>query len=363
MKLPHTDVETFGCFQSFIYTGEVYDKRGGKDIPDYKVLLSVWKLATHLRMAPLRVAVLNSMAERREKTNYIPNTPLLMQAWRETEEGSGLRLMLVGWAAEHMRASPEIRSEFAKSLPQEILSELVIVMSDLPSVSPQLPQHPVLPRPGAAVVYTSPYGNPTTANEPVERPKSTKRARKSEINTADGDEPFEIKPPVKKTARKSEPIRRLTAPTNRRSTGSGLASSSSSAAAEPLSPEKELQFCADLIQRMLSGPGYWTRLVGPFKNAVDPILDNVPNYFSVVKKPMDLKSIKSKMDKGEYTSAAEFESDVRLIFQNCYEYWQKGDKIWDECEAFERYFNEKWGARNRWTGAAEGKGVKAEVMD
>jgi hypothetical protein len=63
--------------------------------------MGVWKLATRLRMAPLRVAVLDVMAERRQLTSHIPGTPLLIQAWQETEEGSGLRRMLIGWAAEH----------------------------------------------------------------------------------------------------------------------------------------------------------------------------------------------------------------------------------------------------------------------
>ena len=101
VKLPDTDVETFGCFQNFIFTGQVYDKAGGREIPDYPLLMGVWKLATRLRMAPLRVAVLDVTAERRQKTSCIPGTPLLIQAWRETEEGSGLRLMLITWAAEH----------------------------------------------------------------------------------------------------------------------------------------------------------------------------------------------------------------------------------------------------------------------
>jgi hypothetical protein len=52
-------------------------------------------------MAPLRVAVLNAMAERRQLTSTIPGTSLLIQAWKETEDGSGLRKMLIDWTAEH----------------------------------------------------------------------------------------------------------------------------------------------------------------------------------------------------------------------------------------------------------------------
>lgn len=101
VRLPHTEVEVFGCFQCFIYTGKVYDKENGRPIPEYPQLLGVWKLATQFQMASLRVAVLDVMAERREQTNRIPGAGLLIQAWKETEEGSGLRRMLIGWAAEH----------------------------------------------------------------------------------------------------------------------------------------------------------------------------------------------------------------------------------------------------------------------
>lgn len=104
VKLPDTDVETFGCFQNFIYTGAVYNK-ASNSIPDYPLLMGVWKLATKLRMAPLRVAVLDVMNERRQQTSCIPGTPLLVQAWKETEEGSGLRTMLITWAAEHSEYS------------------------------------------------------------------------------------------------------------------------------------------------------------------------------------------------------------------------------------------------------------------
>jgi hypothetical protein len=83
----------------------LYARDEGQRIPDYVVLLNVWKLATKLQMVGLRVAVLSAMAERRKEMGRIPGTSLLVQAWKETEEGSGLRLMLITWAAEHSRFS------------------------------------------------------------------------------------------------------------------------------------------------------------------------------------------------------------------------------------------------------------------
>jgi hypothetical protein len=105
VRVPDTDVETFGCFQNFIYTGAVYDKVNGIPIPDYTKLMGVWKLATKLKMPGLRLAVLDVMAERRQETNCIPGPALLIQAWEQTEDGSGLRKMLIGWVAEHSKSS------------------------------------------------------------------------------------------------------------------------------------------------------------------------------------------------------------------------------------------------------------------
>jgi hypothetical protein len=242
-----------------------------------------------------------------------------------------------------VRASPEIRNAFAKSLPQEILSELVIVMSDLPAVPTFIPQ---APKPQINLIHN----NPPEVDFQIVRP-AVKRSRKSEVGFSNAaDDVYEVKPTIKK-ARKSEPIARKV---NRRASGPNTATENM----VPLTPEEDLNYCRGMISRMLSGPGYWTRLVGPFRNPVDPISDNVPNYFDVVKRPMDLRTIKGKMDRGEYTTAAEFEADVRLICQNCYEYWTENDKPFKDCLDFEDYFNKQWNARHKWAPT-----IKTEIID
>jgi hypothetical protein len=233
-------------------------------------------------------------------------------------------------------ASPEIRNQFAKSLPQEILCELVITLSDLSA--------------GPPVAHHQPHAIPAVHHiHELEPPRpSNKRNRKTDIGPLPGpDDAFEVKP-AKKQARKSEPNRRTT-------------NNSRSGALEPvpLSPEKELEFCRDLIVRMTSGPGYWTRLVAHFKHPVDPVAAGMPNYFAVVKRPMDLMTIRGRMERNEYPSSAEFLADVRQIFQNCYEYWTNEDSVFKDCERFEKYFSEQWNDRHKWIGPK----IKAEVID
>lgn len=242
-----------------------------------------------------------------------------------------------------MRCSPEHRNAFAKSLPQEILSELVIVMSELPTNTPF---------PVRAVKHALPV-EVFDAEPP--RP-STKRARKSaaDVVMIAPDVDFDVKPVIKKAARKSEPNRRA----SRRVSQVFIPTAEEDV---NWTPEKEMEFCRGMIDRMIQGPGFWTRLVGPFRKPVNPTVDSVPNYFDVVKRPMDLSTIKAKIVGGVYASGAEFEADVRLIFQNCYEYWTQEDAIWDTCQAFEKYFNEQWGNRHRWNGSKIR--IKAEVID
>ena len=340
VKLPEVSVDTFGCFQSFIYTGEVYDKRIGMETPDYGVLLRVWSLATKLRMAPLRMQVMNTMYERRMMTRHVPGPELLIEAWKQTDNCSALRKMLLNWAAENMRDVAEFRPQYAKALPQEILAELVIIMSD-PASIPVFPTHPQAPQP-------PPLHTNGIMDVAEDHPKSAKRPRKSEptIGVPNGDDNYEAKPIIKKVRKSTGgdyPLVRK--PPRKSSLANGFASPSHNTI---MTPEKELDFCRDLIQRMLSGPGFWTRLVGPFKKPVDPVTDKVPKYFDVVKKPMDLTTIKTKMNNGQYSSAPEFEADVKQIFQNCYEYWTQDDPIFKLCEQFEKYFHEKWNLRHKW---------------
>lgn len=241
-----------------------------------------------------------------------------------------------------MRSNPEHRNNFAKSLPQEILSELVIVMSDF-SANPAFPARNVK------------HALPVEAQN-MELARPAKRVRKSaaDVMIIAPDADFDVKPTTKKPARRSEPNRRV----NRRISQAVITTAEDDA---EWTQEKEMEFCQGMIDRMIQGPGFWTRLVGPFRNPVNPAVDNVPNYFDVVKRPMDLSTIKAKIMGGAYTSGAEFEADVRLIFQNCYEYWTQEDAIWDTCQAFEKYFNEQWGNRHRWNGTRTR--IKAEVID
>ena len=52
-------------------------------------------------------------------------------------------------------------------------------------------------------------------------------------------------------------------------------------------------------------------------------LIQVPNYYKIIKQPMDLKKVKKKLQLRSsqyYQSTQEFVSDMRLVFKNCAKY-------------------------------------------
>ena len=105
----------------------------------------------------------------------------------------------------------------------------------------------------------------------------------------------------------------------------------------------ELKFC-DKVLAELFKPKY-SYCNYPFLTPVDPVALNIPTYHSIIKKPMDLSTIRTKLDQGQYENAKEFEADVRLVFQNCYKFNRPGDLIDTAGHQLETVFNTEFGKK------------------
>ena len=92
-----------------------------------------------------------------------------------------------------------------------------------------------------------------------------------------------------------------------------------------------------------------------FSRPVDPIRDGVPNYFEVVKRPMDLGTVKQKLAMNArrldeplaasmYRSPAEFKADMDLIWENCFLYNPPGYEVRDMGAALKAEFERRWKA-------------------
>jgi len=79
-----------------------------------------------------------------------------------------------------------------------------------------------------------------------------------------------------------------------------------------------MKACNEIIKEMFSKKH--SAYAWPFYKPVDTEQLDLHDYKSVIKKPMDLGTVKTKMESRDYRSPAEFAIDMRLIFTNCYKY-------------------------------------------
>ena len=68
-----------------------------------------------------------------------------------------------------------------------------------------------------------------------------------------------------------------------------------------------------------------------FHKPVNPVELGIPDYFKVIKKPMDFSTIKKKLINNLYTNFKEFTEDVELTFDNCYLYNGKESSVGLSC--------------------------------
>jgi len=57
-----------------------------------------------------------------------------------------------------------------------------------------------------------------------------------------------------------------------------------------------------------------------FHAPVDPVALCIPDYYTIVKEPMDFGTIKKKLTDHVYMTCKEFVDDVELVFSNCINY-------------------------------------------
>ncbi|CAM0945359.1 unnamed protein product [Alopecurus aequalis] len=79
-----------------------------------------------------------------------------------------------------------------------------------------------------------------------------------------------------------------------------------------------------------------------FNVPVDVEKLNIPDYNDIIKHPMDLGTIKKKLDSGSYTSPSDFAADVRLTFNNAITYNPRGHAVHDMAIQLNKMFESRW---------------------
>jgi hypothetical protein len=77
-----------------------------------------------------------------------------------------------------------------------------------------------------------------------------------------------------------------------------------------------------------------------FLNPVDASL--YPDYYTIIKHPMDLATMSLKLDREEYSAVEQFVADVQLMLRNCFTYNKPGTVGYAMGQNVEKAFKKEW---------------------
>lgn len=97
-----------------------------------------------------------------------------------------------------------------------------------------------------------------------------------------------------------------------------------------------LQKCASILKSMKE-----KHEAGPFLEPVDWEYYGLTDYPEVIKKPMDLGTVTTNLESGQYSTVEKFQADVRLVWKNAMMYNQPGSEIYTTAEKLSQAFEKK----------------------
>jgi len=100
---------------------------------------------------------------------------------------------------------------------------------------------------------------------------------------------------------------------------------------------QDLELCLKLVRSLQSHSDAW-----PFKEPVDPIKLGIPDYFTIIKRPMDFQTIEGRLTNSHYTSPDQVLVDIDLIFTNSLTYNQPGSDICKMAKALQSLTKKKF---------------------
>lgn len=107
------------------------------------------------------------------------------------------------------------------------------------------------------------------------------------------------------------------------------------AAAQSLSPI--FKECLALLKRLKE-----EEIAGPFLDPVDADALGIPDYYTVIKHPMDLNTIHTKLCLKKYRTVYDFANDVKLVWKNCFTYNQEGSDVHNYAKTLSNMFDQEF---------------------
>ncbi|KAK1568997.1 hypothetical protein Q3G72_031420 [Acer saccharum] len=100
---------------------------------------------------------------------------------------------------------------------------------------------------------------------------------------------------------------------------------------------KFFKSCSALLEKLMKHKHGWV-----FNTPVDAKALGLHDYFTIIEHPMDLGTVKSRLNKNWYKSPKEFAEDVRLTFYNAMTYNPKGQDVHFMAELLSNMFEDRW---------------------
>ena len=146
-----------------------------------------------------------------------------------------------------------------------------------------------------------------TAMLDVQREKKRPREESEPADEEDGEHP------VSSRTRNATLKRRTGVPKTRRRERTG-------------GSDKRFQNMIGMLHSQISAHRYGNIFHNPIKKS------EAPDYHDIVKRPMDLKTIKSRVKDGLISNSLEFQRDIFLMFANAMMYNRPGSEIYNMAE-------------------------------
>ncbi|EIN13579.1 Bromodomain-containing protein [Punctularia strigosozonata HHB-11173 SS5] len=167
---------------------------------------------------------------------------------------------------------------------------------------------------------------PAVTKKPARRSSTTLPViRRNEAETVSTRPKREIHPPPPKDLPYAEPPKKAMRKVRRTKDPSTMA---------------QLQFCSKLLADLHKKQHY--AIASPFYDPVDWVALNIPDYPKIVKKPMDMSTMRKKLDNHEYPNAQKFYDDFKLMIRNCFSFNPAGTPVNQAGIDLQRLFDDKW---------------------
>ncbi|KAI8824805.1 Bromodomain-containing protein, partial [Fimicolochytrium jonesii] len=96
----------------------------------------------------------------------------------------------------------------------------------------------------------------------------------------------------------------------------------------------EFKACTQLINELMKHGSAW-----PFQMPVDPVAAGAPDYFDVIKQPMDLSTVNSKLNTRQYHDVQQFADDIQLMLNNCFIYNPHNNHVHQLGKSLDSFFS------------------------